>query len=83
VLSIQRCREILGDREMGDATIEQLRAQLYALATAVTNLYVARESRSQKGDLEERAAILEFDANMPRPQAERIAFAGQKRHRRQ
>ena len=36
-------------------------------------IFVAGLSDAEREDFEERAAILEFDAGMPRPQAERMA----------
>jgi len=47
MLSVERCREILGDKAAGmtDAQMEQARDQLYVLARIVIDMYHDEEKR--------------------------------------
>ena len=38
MLSLKRCREILGDKEIDDETLQDLRQQLYDLAEVVVSI---------------------------------------------
>jgi hypothetical protein len=86
-LSLATCRRLLG-RSVGlsDADLERLREQMYELAGAIVCLYqpperLAEESALQmvanddRASIEERAAILEFDAHMNRDAAIRVSIA--------
>ena len=86
-LSLATCRRLL--RRSGgllDADLERLRDQLYELAGAIVCLYqpperLAEESalrmvaNDDRASIEERAAILEFDAHMNRDAAIRVSIA--------
>ena len=87
MFSIQRCREILGtDAPKSDAEIEKVRDQLYAIAdvwlargaevppTPAAALF-ASLSEDDRFEVEERAALMEFDGRLLRDHAERVAFA--------
>jgi len=102
MLSLQRCREILGQGcVLDDHQIESLRDQLYGLAHVVTDEMCEHRSgdskaseendgcnsgdfkaglnllpESEREDVEERAAIIEFDGGADRDQAEREAILG-------
>jgi hypothetical protein len=89
-LSLEACREILGDAasSLPDMDLERLRDQMYALASAAIHAFknvghdsfgsVATElATSERVDVEERAAILEFDGKLSRNAAERLALAEQ------
>ena len=75
--------------DLDDAALCSLRDQLYALARAAVLAYepyqtaAARLDIAERDDVEERAAILEFDGNVPRLEAETIALAQFSRHRPQ
>lgn len=82
--SLEYCRKVLGkDNELSDENLATLRDQFYCLA----NLMLDRrgnekksqeEPRSRRLDretLEERAAIIEFDGNLSRDEAEKNAVA--------
>ena len=93
MLPLQRCRELLGDPDISDSQLEAAREQLYLLARAACAAYasagltfdeaVGEVDADERVSLEERAAILEFDANLPRSIAERRALTEKRRHRRQ
>lgn len=77
---------------LGDSDLLVLRDQLTALAGAAVRAYrtakqagtvIHKMSASSRADVEERAAILEFDAGIPRVHAEQIALAGASRVGRQ
>ena len=94
MLSLQRCREILGAKcRLDDQELERLREQLYGLADVVTdhissNASPAKSSQpshdfsaalqlltaEETEDVEERAAIIEFEAGANRDDAEREAI---------
>lgn len=86
-LSLANCRHLLGDRgsNLSDSTVASLRDGFYDLA----HLAVALRPRQSHADdtalrhlpsedreaIEERAAVLEFDAGMPRRAATQAAIA--------
>lgn len=101
MLSIKRCRELIGaNEEIADQEIERLRDQLYGLAAVVTDKLLAESDTRQKNnhvaaqrghsyeyiialnmltedeqdDVDERAAIIEFEGNADRDTAERQAI---------
>ena len=86
MLSLQRCRDLLtGDaRAISDDELEATRTQFYTLARTGVRAAI-RERRfaqaiaalpeEERADVEERAAILEFDGGLSRDQAERLAFS--------
>jgi len=114
VISIKRCREILGcHAPVDDQEIENLRDQLYGVADVITEEILARTKRQQaadelsaeqghdyneyskalgmlpedeRDDVEERAAIIEFEGQADREVAEKQAILatirriGQKRN---
>lgn len=88
MLSLSRCREVLAGESarLSDEQVTQLRDQLYALAeTAVQlahmtppvdfSLAAASLTTEVRADVEERAAIIEFDGRLSRDQAERFALS--------
>jgi hypothetical protein len=85
VFPIAECRKILGNGcPLSDLEVEQLRDQLYDLARCVVDLsqmplndperVIAQLPDDERADVEERAAILEFDGGIGRRRAERKAF---------
>lgn len=100
MLSVQRCREILGSNcLLTDQELELLRDQMYGLAGIVldqiggadgstANKYQTKPETDAEGyktavrllrdedreDVEERAAIIEFEGGADRDQAERKAL---------
>jgi len=89
MLNREKCRLILGDDlNLGDDELDRLRHQLRALAQVAISSAQRHDSRGNApssslglGDVpeehrcavEERAAILEFDAGIGREEAERLA----------
>jgi hypothetical protein len=93
MLSLQKCRELLGPSEhLSDSELSQLVNSFYILAEVAVRMHadaVRASSRSSQAggedaDVEERAAIMEFDGKMPRLVAEGLAglAAPRKRTRR-
>ena len=92
VLSIQRCRTILGaGANKSDSEIEQLRDQLYTIARvwidggakmvrSPSMEFLASLPKHDRCEIEERAAVMEFDGGLSRPEAERTAIAAFMRH---
>lgn len=89
LISLERCRKLLGpNNKLSDETLATLREHLYCfaeLALDVRNRQGSSESkpdvfekvaRSPEAleDLRERAAIIEFDGNVSREEAERMAL---------
>lgn len=87
-LSLASCRRLLGaaGADMSDAEVTRLRDQMYDLAHSVFAVYPGSEarlewsaldglSREDREAVEERAAVLEFDAGMSRTDANRTAIA--------
>lgn len=93
MLSVKTCRAILvDDAPASDEKLEQVRDQLYAIAhawfdvglnTAITEPTLALDV-NDRADIEERAAMMEYDGQMSRDDAERNAIALQlaRKHRR-
>jgi len=87
MLSIQRCRAILGaDAPESDQDVEQLRDQLYAIASiwvdggtripaSPSAGILASLSEDARAEIEERAALMEFDGGLARSLAERAALS--------
>ena len=89
-LNLAECRRlIVGETSIDDATLLAVRDQLYALARVVLMAHASTAeafgalSEADRLDVEERAAILEFEAKMPRRHAERVALTRRARHRPQ
>src|SRR6186713_1343954 len=90
-ISLSSCRRHLGPLaiDLSDAEVERLRNQLYGIAGVALNLMsptnratpfasaLSSLSEDQRFDVEERAAILEFDGRLTRDQAERLALTMQ------
>jgi len=90
-MDLAECRRLVGPGPT-DAELEALRDQLYCLVEAVCRAFPGRADRPHLGaelgpdelaDAEERAAILEFEAGMPRVAAERAVVLARTRNRRQ
>ena len=79
MLTILDCRRLLGAYSHGlsDSQIEDIREGFMEIA----HLAVHAFKRDQQIEIEERAAVLEFDANLPREQAMRTARGQVRRHR--
>lgn len=105
MLSLERCRSFLGTKcEFNDVQVEQLRQDLYALASVLLDAFDKRQAsdgakgcrdvdlrpdtsrpsllgpsnslaKPQDLELEERAAIMEYDAGLRREEAEHQALA--------
>jgi hypothetical protein len=89
LLSLPACRRLLGHvgDSLSDAEVLRLRDQLYALAQGTVAAYAedaADETEATvlgslapdtREDVEERAAIIQFDAHLPRGLATRAAVA--------
>jgi len=87
-LSLASCRHLLraAGADMSDAEVTRLRDQMYDIARSVCAVYPGSEarlewsaldglSRENREAVEERAAVLEFDAGMTRTEATRTAIA--------
>lgn len=84
-LSVEACREFLSDDSaLSDSELRQLRDQLYVLARVALGAYgspsrfdelTAGLQQHDRLDIEERAAILEFEGKLPRDRAERVAVS--------
>lgn len=89
-LSIATCRQLVecSCAHLSDAEVERLRDQLYDIAAQVVLAYDPAQKLFEDADaalhlvtpndrenIEERAAILEFDAQMTRDTATRISVA--------
>lgn len=122
MLSLQKCRELLGGNStLSDSSLELLRDQLYALADiATTELLEQRRnycfensfvewpqlidtneglsitnvaedfeeflkplSLDEREEAQERAAVMEYDGELPRYQSERIVMMEHWRKRKQ
>jgi hypothetical protein len=87
-LSLAECRGLLGrdDRSLTDEQLRRLRDRFYDLAALVITAYqseiatgiatLASLSESNRIDVEERAAIMQFDGNLTREQSEKLALDG-------
>ena len=85
MLSLDRCRSLLGpDCTLSDAQIERVRDQFRVMAEIAMNVMTATDTTTlfhqaarhfpDSEEVVERAAILEFDARMPRGRAEKAAI---------
>lgn len=87
-LSLSSCRRHLGaaGADMSDAEVTLLRDQMYDLVHSVLAVYpgsaarpecpsLEQLTREDREAVEERAAVLEFDAGMTRTEATRTAIA--------
>ena len=85
-LSLPDCRRLLGAAgdHLSDDDLRSLRTGMYELARCVVDAFPRHSNDTQtralaivpendREDLEERAAVLEFDANMTRDAATRAA----------
>lgn len=78
-MTLRQCRGFIADEAVSDAELEGLRDALYAFAEVAIDICSKRVcppdaiSCDEREDFEERAAILEHEAGMPRKQAERRA----------
>lgn len=91
MLSLERCRKLLGpSNSVPDEKLATLRDQLYCLAEIVLDLRDSRQkldqtvdgafeqvasSREDPNSLRERAAIIEFEGNISRDEAEHLAIS--------
>jgi hypothetical protein len=86
-ISLTMARQLLGSScDLSDVQIEQLRSGMYAIAESVVDAFardyagdraqtaLAKVPCSDRDSVEERAAILEFDAKLPRDTATRLAL---------
>jgi hypothetical protein len=86
-ISILSCRRHLGPlaNALSDAQVESLRNQYYDIARVALDLHpmdrpmpfasaLSSVPEEQRLEVEERAAILEFDGRLTRDQAERLAL---------
>lgn len=89
MISLERCRKVLGPKTgLSDETLATLREQLYCFAEVALNVrdrqkttdsepFALEQAAKSPEDLEalrERAAIIEFDGNFSRDDAERLAI---------
>jgi hypothetical protein len=85
MLSLDRCRTLLGpDCTLSDAQIERLRDQIRVMAEITMNVMTVPDTTTpfceaarllpDVDHVEEPAAILEFDAGMPRSRAEKTTI---------
>lgn len=84
-LSLSCIRELRpGAAGLSDEQVLELRDRMYDLANVVIAAYkaapntapsLAEVPESDRPDIEERAAIFEFEANLTRMQAERLALS--------
>jgi hypothetical protein len=90
-MDLAECRRLVGPG-LTDAELAALRDQMYGLARAICRVLPGANARplsaaglglDELADAEERAAILEFEAGMPRAAAESVAVAARARNRRQ
>ena len=75
MLSIAACRKQLGAAgvDLSDAEVERLRDSMATLAAAALRR-VQRLSDAEREEIQERAAIMEFDGGLARSAAERAAM---------
>jgi hypothetical protein len=90
VLTLQKCRSVLGtDCKLTDSELEQLRQELYAYADIALESFRASKTPQigpivescldaipdhERETVAERAAILEYEGHLQKPEAERQAF---------
>ena len=85
MLSLERCRKVLGSgTKLSDEDLAALRDQFYCLASLALELRDQQKKSAletpdgsliDRDALEERAAIIEFEGNVPRDEAERSSVA--------
>jgi hypothetical protein len=90
MISLERCRKVLGPRNaVSDQKLAMLREQLYCLAEFVLDIRDKAQrvesvnhtfeqvanSEEDQNVLRERAAIIEFESNISRDEAERMAIS--------
>ena len=81
-LGLTECRRLLGPQcPLSDNELRRVRDELYQLARILVRSYVGCRTTSFQSlpkddriDVEERAAILEFDGKLPRAGAETLAM---------
>jgi hypothetical protein len=85
-LSLAECRRLIGEDSITDEKLEQVRDGFYAVARTVTCAYLRGKDREglsiilsalsedDRAEVEERAAIIEFEGKLSRDQAERLAL---------
>jgi hypothetical protein len=87
MISLERCRKILGpDNPVSDENLAALREQLYSFAELALDIRDRRSvsqgasafeqiasSHEDPDTLRERAAIIEFEGNISRDEAQRMA----------
>ena len=91
MLSLQKCRELLGpSAHLSDSELSALVNSLYVLAETAVRLHACagREpggrplSADDQAEVDERAAIMEFDGQMSRADADRLARRKMTREKR-
>ena len=96
MLTLDQCRKAMGEhaKDWPDSKVEEIRRQTDILTDIVIDMYLAGrapgplgEARAEVPDdigdeLEERSAILEYDADLPRGTAERMAVSDHVRRQR-
>jgi len=90
MISLERCRKILGpNNRLSDESLATVREQLYCFAELSLSVWDKRkatesdalslrqfcDSQESLEELEERAAIIEFEGNRARDEAERLAIS--------
>ena len=85
MLTVARCRELLGVSRLSDTEIRNLLDEMHAVARVICEAYgngaeqyraaIRELPPSERDGIEERAAILEFESKLPRRVAERLAIA--------
>lgn len=84
MLSLERCRKVLGSsNKLSDEDLAMLRDQFYCLASLTLeerdrqkkSLLCLNDGLIDRDALEERAAIIEFEGNLSREEAESNAIA--------
>lgn len=81
MLTLTKCRQVLGNNDLADSQIETLLGHLTDLADVVLSRYDATvwqaaihaDDGSNDVEVEERAAIRECDGQLSRPDAEEAA----------
>jgi hypothetical protein len=81
-LSVTECRRLIGPQcPLSDEELRRVREELYQLATILVQSYIGCRSaavgslpKDYRIDVEERAAILEFDGKLPRACADALAL---------
>ena len=77
MLSLKKCRQLLGIVDATDEELESIRNALYAFVHLIVDHeenQLGSDSKLDSVEFEERAAIVEFDGGLSREESERIAF---------